>query len=86
MFNPFNLGSDMMEPFRILIDRKVYYMKPQVFEHNEKMQMLDILNKEIWMGDKREVVSNAIKIYCKSIFDALGEKDISLIKFYRNEL
>ena len=38
MFNPFNLGSDLMEPFRILVDRKVYKMKPQVFEHDEKMQ------------------------------------------------
>ena len=29
---------------------------------------------------------NAIKIYTKSVFDALNDKDISLIRFYRNEL
>ena len=27
-------------------------------------------------------INNAIKIYCKSIFDALNENDVSLIKFY----
>ena len=86
MFNPFNLGSDLMEPFRILVDRKVYKMKPQVFEHQEKMEMVDILNEEIYMEGKKEIINNAIKIYCKSVFDALDEKDISLIKFYRNEL
>ena len=86
MFNPFNLGSDLMEPFRILVDRKVYKMKPQVFEHQEKMELVDILNEEIYMEGKKEIINNAIKIYCKSVFDALDEKDISLIKFYRNEL
>lgn len=86
MFNSFNLASDLMEPWRILVDRFVYVMQPKLFEHEEKMQILDILNREVIIGGKREVVNNAIKIYCRSIFDAIGEKDISLIKFYRNEL
>ena len=37
MFNQFNLGSDLMEPFRILVDRKVYEMKPEKFEKEEKV-------------------------------------------------
>jgi len=86
MFNPYNLGSDLMEPFRILVDRKVYHMKPQIFEHGEKIDMVNLLNEEIYIDGRKEVINNAIKIYCKSIFDALDEKDISLIKFYRNEL
>lgn len=86
MFNPFNLGSDLMEPFRILIDREVYSMKPKVFEHDQKMRLVDVLNHEVIVEGRAEVVSNAIKLYCKSIFDALDERDISLIKFYRNEL
>lgn len=86
MFNQFNLGSDLMEPFRVLIDRRVFQMQPLVFEHNERMILIDIMNQEIIMEGKREIVNNAIKIYCKSVFDALNEKDISLIKFYRNEL
>lgn len=86
MFNPFNLASDLMEPWRILVDRKVYDMKPVMFEHDEKMMVLNVINEEIIIGGKREVVNNALKIYCRSVFDAVSEKDISLIKFYRNEL
>lgn len=86
MFNQFNLGSDLMEPFRPLIDRKVRRMEPEKFEHEEKMQVLDVLNEEVVIGGKKEFINNAIKMYCKSIFDALNDKDPSLIKFYRNEL
>ena len=86
MFNPFNLGSDLMEPFRPLIDRKVISMQPEKFEHEEKMKVLAVLNEEVSIGGKKEFINNAIKIYCKSIFDALNDKDPSLIKFYRNEL
>ncbi|MBQ2982009.1 MAG: type II CRISPR-associated endonuclease Cas1 [Lachnospiraceae bacterium] len=86
MFNQFNLGSDIMEPFRPLVDRKVRYMMPQKFEHEEKMEMLQIIQQEVIIAGRNEYVSNAIKIYCKSIFDALNDRDISLIKFYKNEL
>ncbi len=86
MFNQFNLGSDLMEPFRPVVDRKVKVMQLDKFEHEEKMKVLDVLNEEVTVGGKREYVNNAIKIYCKSIFDALNDDDPSLIKFYRNEL
>ncbi len=86
MFNQFNFGSDLMEPFRILIDEEVYRMKPEKFEHDEKMRMVNILNKEIMIDGKRNYLNHAIKIYCKSVFDAMNEQDVSLIRFYRNEL
>lgn len=86
MFNQFNLGSDLMEPFRILVDETVFHMKMIEFEHCEKMQLIDILNQEVFIEGRRNYVNNAIKIYCKSIFDALNEEDLSQIKFYKNEL
>ncbi|MCI8797188.1 MAG: type II CRISPR-associated endonuclease Cas1 [Dorea sp.] len=86
MFNQFNLGSDLMEPFRILVDEEVYRMKPEKFEHDEKMRMVNILNREVVIDGKRNYLNYAIKIYCKSVFDAMNERDISLIRFYRNEL
>ena len=86
MFNQFNLGSDLMEPFRILVDRKVYEMKPEKFEEEEKLQLVNILNQEVTIDGKRNYVVNAIKIYCKSIFDAINDNDVSLIRFYSNEL
>ena len=48
--------------------------------------MVDILNKEVFIDGKRNYLNNAIKIYCRSVFDAINEQDISLIRFYRNEL
>lgn len=86
VFNQFNLGSDLMEPFRPVIDRKVVNMMPQKFEHDEKMEMLKVLQSEVYIADRKELVNNAIKIYVKSVFDALSDHDVSEIKFYRNEL
>ena len=82
MFNPFNLASDLMEPFRILVDRKVYNMKFDTFEHEQKIEIVGLLNDEVGIGGRTEYIVNAVKIYCKSIFDALNDEDVSLIKFY----
>ena len=83
MFNQFNLASDLMEPFRVLIDQKIFQMKLIDFEHNEKMQLVDVLNQEVLIDGKKQYVNNAIKIYCKSVFDALEDGDVSLIRFYK---
>lgn len=86
MFNQFNLSSDLMEPFRCIVDKKVILLKPEKLEHEEKMELLNLLNKEVIIDGKKQYVSNAIKIYVRSIFEALNEEDVSLIKFYKNEL
>ena len=86
MFNPFNLASDFMEPFRPIVDYKVKQLNPEKFEHEEKMEILKILQGEVVINGRMEYVSNAIKIYCKSLFDAINDEDISLIRFYRYEL
>ena len=86
MFNQFNLASDFMEPFRILVDKKVCKMELLEFEHDEKMQLVDILNQEVQIDGRIQYVNNAIKIYCKSVLEALNEDDSSLIRFYKIEL
>ena len=86
MFNQFNFASDLMEPFRILIDREVVSMWFEEFEHEEKMRLVNVLNKEVQIDGKIQYVNNAIKIYCNSVFDALNEDDSSLIRFYKIEL
>lgn len=85
MFNPFNLASDLMEPFRPLVDYQVVKMNPKKFEKEEKRKMLEILQFEVIIAGRNEYVNNAIKIYCKSIFDAVNQKDLSLVKFYSYE-
>ncbi len=86
MFNQFNLSSDLMEPFRCLVDKKVILLQPKKFEHSEKMEILNLLNEEVIIDGKKQYIANAIKIYVRSVFEALNEEDISLIKFYKNEL
>lgn len=81
MFNQFNLSCDFIEPFRVLVDEKVYLNIPDKFEKEEKMMMLDVLNNQVKIDGKIQYVNNAIKIYVNSIFEALEEKDISKIKF-----
>lgn len=76
----------LMEPFRILVDKTVQNMNLLEFEHAEKMQLVNILNQEVRIDGRIQYVNNAIKIYCKSVFDALNEDDSSLIRFYGIEL
>lgn len=86
MFNQFNLSCDLMEPFRPFVDRVIYEMKLEKFEKEEKIKILDILNKEVIVEGKQQHMTNAIKIFCKSVFDSLNENDISLIRFPKDEL
>lgn len=82
MFNHFNLSCDLMEPFRILIDRKVKAMKLTDFSSEEKHFLVNTLNDTVTINQTKQTVSNAVKYYCRSVFDALNEGDLSLIQFY----
>ena len=82
MFNHFNLSCDLMEPFRVIVDRFVYEKEPSVFEKEEKHDMWHILDKYVTIDGNQQNLSNAIKIYTRSVFDALNDSDVSQIKFY----
>lgn len=82
MFNHFNLSCDLMEPFRILVDRKVKSMKYSDFTSEEKHFIVGILNDTVVINQTKQTVLNAVKYYCRSVFDALNEGDLSLIQFY----
>lgn len=84
-FNPFNLACDLMEPFRILIDRLVAEMQVSEFNSEKKYQLLNVLNQEVRINGNREYVSKAIRIYVKSVCDAMEEQEPTLLKFYRYE-
>ncbi len=85
MFNHFNLSCDLMEPFRVLVDRIVYNGNFTEFTSEEKHRIVDLLNSTVIINNTRQYVSNAIKIYCQSVFDAIGDNDISKIDFYSVE-
>lgn len=82
MFNFYNLSCDLMEPFRVIVDRMVYDMKPAEFEKDEKHKMWNLLETKVFIDGQNQFVLNAIKQYCKSVLDAINDRDPSEIKFY----
>ena len=82
MFNHYNLSCDFMEPFRILVDRMVYSMQSTKFEQDEKHFMWTLLDQKVMIDGQNQFVMNAIKIYTKSVLDAINDKDSAEIKFY----
>lgn len=85
MFNHFNLSCDLMEPFRILVDRYVYERGVAEFTKEEKHALWSLLERRVRIDDARRTVSDAIRIYTRSVFDAIGDADPSKIKYYYEE-
>ena len=81
-FNPFNFTCDLMEPFRVLVDRLVFQMEGEIFDTNAKRCLQNIINQRLKIAGKEYTVLDAIGIYCKSVFNALCTKDLSQICFY----
>lgn len=84
-FNQFNLSCDLMEPFRILVDDYVYQLDICSFESEEKLKVVDLLNQKVKIHGKQEQLLQAIKIYVKSVMDALDKEDLSLLRFFQYE-
>ncbi len=82
IYNQFNLSCDLMEPFRIIVDRYVVRHTFREFGVDEKHALLEILQTEIGIDNTVQYLPNAIKIYVRSVFDALNERDMSRILFY----
>lgn len=81
MYNQFNLGCDLMEPVRPFVDIAVKMLDPQKFDKDEKKYLLELLNKEVIISSRKNTLLNAIKIYCKSVFNAIEENDTAIIEF-----
>ena len=82
MFNPFNLSCDLMEPFRVTVDRFVYDRGYTEFDTKEKHDIVELMTTSVMINETNQLLSNAIKIYSHSVFDALNDRDVSLLKFY----
>jgi len=77
-FNHFNLSSDLMEPFRVLVDRIVFY---ETKESEWKDKVLSLLEKQVKINNKSQYLENAITEYSLSIFDSLQTNNVD-ISFY----
>lgn len=85
-FNGFNLGCDIMEPFRPIIDSVVTQI-PISYElsSEDKYCIINTLNKNIFIDNQYTTILNGIQIYTRSILSALDEQDTSLIKSFEYE-
>ena len=70
-----------MEPFRPLIDRQVYKASYAEFGSEQKREMASLLHETVVIGGTQQTVLNAVRIYVKSVFDALEGMDTSLVSF-----
>ena len=80
-FNHFNLSCDLMEPFRVLVDELVENKRYERLTTEEKHELVNLLNSQVRIRETEQTVLNAIKIYTKSVFDALTEENLELIRF-----
>lgn len=82
MFNCFNLSSDLMEPFRPVIDLAVAGMQLEEFGKEEKKTLLELLSSEVKIDGKKHHLINAAEVYANSVFNAIESNEVSMIKFY----
>ena len=85
MFNPYNLGCDLMEPLRVLVDRRVRKEMPLEFGKEEKHEMWRILEDIVTIERYHQSLINAIRIYVHSIFEALNDGDPAKVCFFEIE-
>ena len=86
VFNSFNLSSDLMEPFRPLVDEKVLSLPiGEELSHESKMIIINLLNDIVMIKGKKTTVVAALEIYVKSVLDSLESGNSQMISFYETE-
>ena len=79
MTNEFNLGCDLVEPFRPFVDD--FILSRKLNPDDFKREMLLSFTRECQCGERKMLIQNAIGPWCLSVFAALnGGKDESLIE------
>lgn len=79
-FNQFNLASDIMEPFRPIIDRIVYENRNSSFV-KIKRELFTIFSDTFHYNDKDMYLSNIISDYTKKVIQALNQPEKGVPEF-----
>ena len=85
--NPFNLGCDLMEPIRPLVDRMI--IKGDLKADTFKGTLLSIVSEQVLIDGRVMILENAIRYYVLSFFQAMltGQpKDLRHITFPDEQL
>lgn len=86
MFNQFNFSSDLIEPWRVLVDNTVYIDDIKIFGKEQKIELINLINEFVTIDNRSCRINQALEIYIRSVFDALNNRDISLLRFPSYEL
>lgn len=70
-FNPFNLSCDLMEPFRVVIDKFVFDNKITEFNSDYKTKLISIFDQKYTYNNKRYTLKDIIKFYTKDTLEVL---------------
>ena len=79
-FNQFNLATDIMEPFRPIIDRIVYENRNSSFV-KIKRELFTIFSDTFHYNDKDMYLSNIISDYTKKVIQALNQPEKGVPEF-----
>ena len=79
-FNQFNLASDIMEPFRPIIDRIVYQNRHNNFVKIKK-ELFSIFSETYPYNGKEMYLSNIVSDYTKKVIKALNQLDEEIPEF-----
>ncbi len=80
-YNQFNLGCDIIEPLRPLVDSLTLKLLPDEFDISCKRSMAAILNTPVMLNGKRMYLNTALPIYVKSVTEALENNDPEMMVF-----
>ncbi|AVS32751.1 TPA: type II CRISPR-associated endonuclease Cas1 [Listeria monocytogenes] len=72
-FNDFNFASDIMEPFRPLVDQIVYEKRNEDFQVI-KRSLFELFNKQFDYNDQHMFLTNIASDYTKKIVKVLNEE------------
>ena len=84
VYNSYNLASDLIEPFRPLVDAVVrdwFSNLDQEFDKDLKRKLVGLLHEEVRIDGSSQTVINAIISYTRSVTDALMTGDVSGLRF-----
>lgn len=87
-FNQFNLACDLIEPFRVVVDKTAFSIENG--DKDFKKKMANVLNYTTVINGKSTTLDLAIRQFTKSVFHALEQQNESLLifpeKIIKNEL
>lgn len=78
-----NERADLLKGY---IDEFVYNKKYNIFEREQKHEVLKIFESTVTVNGQVQYLPNAITLYCRSVFEALNENNPDVIKAYEVDM